>query len=640
MQRIADRILLASAVGGLLLIGAIRAFISSVYFQNLSSLGLNSTALFALLFLSPVVLLAPKIPARATLLGAALALALSRVAMNIFWGSTSYLLLGAVAVASGMIMLTLLAHQGRIARGTTGLRDVAFGLGLAFALDAALTYFGVSTDPSQRLAGIVVTIPAGIALVYALLTPWPAPRAWTAVAERKGALLAGAGIGAWIFLEHSVFASPHAMARWNDLPFAPLAFAMVLGAAIPSMLALIGRGPDWRWLTLLNTVLLVAVIDHTFVHSSLLPIWVLGAQAALVFDLWMLLRPASGGAVGHVALAFVIAGLVTLLLHFIAAFALNFGFVPLSGLWEGNENWLVPVAFLLVSLPALAIARREGIECGDVFSRATTLPLFGMAVALIVVGALAPSAAIPEPNADLRVMTLNVHQGFDNDGVIDADIFERILREENPDIVVLQESDTPRVTSANIDIVAVLVNRLGYHAAYGPPTSEESFGVSVLSRFPIQSHETIQLASKKDHRFVVEARLDVRGQNVTVYAVHLGLPANERQDQIAHILARVANQTGPVILAGDLNSCPFVICPDAEGGNDTVYQEVVARLNDTVATPQDPAYWTYEATNLTQRIDYVFANGVFNVIETRVIRSEAALAASDHLPVVATLRVG
>jgi endonuclease/exonuclease/phosphatase family metal-dependent hydrolase len=241
-------------------------------------------------------------------------------------------------------------------------------------------------------------------------------------------------------------------------------------------------------------------------------------------------------------------------------------------------------------------------------------------------------------------MTFNVHQGFDNAGVVDADAFERVLREEAPDVVVLQESDTLRVTSANLDVVAVLAARLGYHEAYGPPTREESFGVSVLSRHPIVSWQAVELPAKKDNRFLVQATLDVRGRNVTVLAVHLGLPQDEREAQIREVLARVASAPGPVVLAGDFNSCPFRVCPDYDGPNDTVYQETARVLRDGYlvaggADPDAPEAWTFDAASLTHRIDYVFVDSAWDVAAYRSVRTPAALAASDHVPVVAELRL-
>jgi endonuclease/exonuclease/phosphatase family metal-dependent hydrolase len=141
----------------------------------------------------------------------------------------------------------------------------------------------------------------------------------------------------------------------------------------------------------------------------------------------------------------------------------------------------------------------------------------------------------------------------------------------------------------------------------------------------------------------VEARLDVRGRDVWVYAVHLGLPAQDRMDQTGVLLARAATRDAPRVLAGDFNSCPTPTCPEFEGGPDDVYETVTRDHADTRVAAGLPANdadaLTYEATRPHERIDYVFATDDFDVLEQRTVRSEAALAASDHLPVVAVLRL-
>lgn len=644
-----DRPLLVGFLATFLLVGAMRAFFSSVYYDNLATLSINASIAYVLVALAPLVLFL-RVPPRIALLSSALALVGGRVAMALVWGSVAYLPLAALAFAGALVLLASLLHDARQTEGAAGPRALALGIALGFAFDAALTFVGTSVDLTQRAwPGLLLLAPVGGALLTLLWPPTARPRAWSAARRtRTSWALAGVGIGAWVFLEHSVFASPHALARWNALPVAPLAIGTMLGLALPALFAMRGESIDARWLTLLNLAALVAVLDHVFVHSPLLPLFLVLAQAALVLDLVALMQPASGGPLREAGGAMLVASGVAVVLHFLSAFALTFAYVPLGSIWKGAEKWLIPAAFLLASLPALSVARASTSPPAPVVSRRVVASLLVGLLLLSSVAIALPTASVVEPakGAAFRVMTFNLHQGFDNDGVVDAGVFEQALREESPDVVALQESDSPRITSGNIDIVAVLASKLGYHSVYGPATSAESFGVSVLSRYPILESTVLQLPSSKDNRYFIEAKLDVHGTAVWLYALHLGLPAQDREAEMAQVLSRAAAHAGQArILAGDLNSCPHVVCPDYDGRMDNVYDTVrSAGYADTYVAAtgkneSDPAAFTYEATNLTHRIDYVWVTPEFNVLDARSVRSEAALHGSDHVPVLVTLKL-
>jgi endonuclease/exonuclease/phosphatase family metal-dependent hydrolase len=263
------------------------------------------------------------------------------------------------------------------------------------------------------------------------------------------------------------------------------------------------------------------------------------------------------------------------------------------------------------------------------------------------VAAATPGTAVVEPtDRDIRVISFNVHQGFANDGVVDPDAFFIVLQEEDPDIVLLQESDTPRFTSGNLDIATYLSERLGYHLIYGQPTREQAFGGAILSRYPVLGSHVYPLPSGSDDRFFTEARLDIRGTPVWVYAVHFTLPREDRLAETQVLLAQAATRTGPGIIGGDFNSCPSMLCPDEENKGDApddVYLQMTAKYRDPSQVlgrdANDTAAFTYDATAPDQRIDYLFVTSDIEVISADTVKTPAARRASDHLPVRADLRI-
>ena len=629
-QLAADRVALAALLATLLFAGALRAFLSGVYYQNLATLQLNASALYALLLLAPLLFLVPAVRRRpqALLVAATLALVVGRALLVATRGSALHTPLAGVTAGSWLLLVGALVS---FLRGTA-LAHAGTGIALGWALDAALLWYGDSSDPLATARGLFVVVPAGILL--ALLVPGLAGARTEAEDEARTPWLAGAAFGAWLFLAFTLAANPYGMARWNGVEPALVAGASVLGLLAGALAGLRWRAPWWAWL-----LALVALVDHLWLHvlPPLAALLLASAVAHAAPRLLAALATRRGG------LALVAGGAMALALHFAYAFTFLFDYVPFGAAWEGQAPtvYLAAAALLAAALlraPVVAPERR----------RARRLAPLAAAALLVGLAAVAtPGSAILAPPSDgtLRLLAFNVHQGFSNDGVVDPEAFVAVIQEARADVVVLQESDTPRFTSANLDAAGYLAERMGYHLAYGQPTRAQAFGGAILSRHPIAEWQARELPSASDDRWYTEARLDVGGRPVWVYAVHLALPHEDRMAQTSAILAQAATRDAPRILAGDFNSCPEPVCADyAPGVPDDVYARITASYQDAwrVANPGAPEElgYTYEARAPEVRIDHVFVSDGIEVRGATVHRSEAALAASDHLPVLAVLAVG
>jgi endonuclease/exonuclease/phosphatase family metal-dependent hydrolase len=332
-----------------------------------------------------------------------------------------------------------------------------------------------------------------------------------------------------------------------------------------------------------------------------------------------------------------------MLLHFLLIFAFAFAYVPFSGAWHGLERFLPAAAVLLAAAAALRAA--------PAVARRGWLPRRAGAALLVVLllAATAPLARPAEPVATvagptLRVMTFNLHQAFDNDGALDPEAFVRIVRDADPDVAILQEYDATRLSSGGIDLLRILSERLGYHSYHGPPTSAEGFSGAVLSRLPIAEARWITAPTTSDNRYFTESRLDFGGRAVWLYGVHFGLPADDREMQARALLAAAGARSGPRLLVGDFNSCPTTLCADYTKRHDDVYATLAgAGWRDAwVASghdANDTAGFTYAAFDPTERIDQVWVSPEWTVLSETVARTPDAVAASDHSPVLAELRL-
>lgn len=627
----ADRLALLLALSTLLFVGALRAFLAAVYYDNLVALELGPSALWSLALLAPVILLLPPV-ARATrtlLVGGALALALSRALLAPTRGTELHLPLAGIGVAAWMLMLGAIVPLLR----SSHLAPAAAGIAAGWALDVALVWWGDSADPTQTIRGLALVAPVGALCAW---TAWSLARGEHRADPRPGGWLAAIALGVWLFLENTLAGNAYGAARWNGLAPSATALASVVGLLVGALLVV--RVDAWSRgaLAALHFPALLALIDHAFLHSAAFPLLLAALQVALVVDLALLLPRASPRAL-------VLTGLVALALHFVYAFTFLFAFVPLGDVWEGQAPTLYLVAGLVLAV--LALARAAQWRAVDASARRPFTALVVVPALIALVAAALPGAPVPEPADELRVASFNVHQGFSNGGYVDPEAYVRVLDELDADIVVLQEADSPRFTSGNVDMGTYLAEKAGYEHVYGQPTRAQAFGGAILTRYPVREWHAYQLPSTSDNRWYTEARLDVGGRDVWLYAVHFALPHEGRIPQADAVLAQAATRSGPKLLVGDLNSCPNGLCPDYEEGvPDDVYAKVSASFQDAWVAGggarDDPAAFTYAADGTIERIDYVFASSELRVASAEAVSTPSTRAASDHLPVLAVLALG
>lgn len=167
---------------------------------------------------------------------------------------------------------------------------------------------------------------------------------------------------------------------------------------------------------------------------------------------------------------------------------------------------------------------------------------------------------ITERPTTLTIMQYNLQQGVvGNNGTVSRVVDDqlRVIRSVNPDIIGFEECDSTRVFFNNLDIVRYFANKLQYHSFYGPKTTSGTFGVCVLSRFPISDPVVIYTYSDKDEVATVRATIDVPNYaNLTVFVNHPYGSNAAMLAQTKDVMSRVEkllNTTEKVISIGDFN---------------------------------------------------------------------------------------
>ena len=110
----------------------------------------------------------------------------------------------------------------------------------------------------------------------------------------------------------------------------------------------------------------------------------------------------------------------------------------------------------------------------------------------------------------VRVMSYNLHQGFDVHGSHGLENIAKVIQAEDPDIIALQEVSRGWVVNGSVDMLVWLSQRLEMDYVWGP-AADPVWGNAVLSRLPIISSQNHRMPNNDTVR-LDRAYLDSGGR--------------------------------------------------------------------------------------------------------------------------------
>ncbi|MCB8965824.1 MAG: endonuclease/exonuclease/phosphatase family protein [Ardenticatenaceae bacterium] len=293
-----------------------------------------------------------------------------------------------------------------------------------------------------------------------------------------------------------------------------------------------------------------------------------------------------------------------------------------------SRDILPLVAFLLLLTTALPRLRRPATQETAVWR----LWASAFVVLLIFPLVLWQSYQTPTDTAvngrALRVMTYNLHNGFDPEGDLDLETLARTIELAQVDVVGLQEVSRGWLINGSVDMLTWLARRLDMNYVFAP-TAGPLWGNALLTRLPILGSETVPLPPDDLllARGVLAVTVDTgEGTTLTVLTTHyhhLLADSDIRVQQSAAILAQWPAATRTVLL-GDMNSTP----ESAE-----MMRLQASGWQDALAVHGVTASFTYPSTGPTRQIDYIWVSPDLLVGETAVLPDTG----SDHLPIVTSI---
>jgi endonuclease/exonuclease/phosphatase family metal-dependent hydrolase len=235
--------------------------------------------------------------------------------------------------------------------------------------------------------------------------------------------------------------------------------------------------------------------------------------------------------------------------------------------------------------------------------------------------------------AAVRIATYNVHRARGLDGRTRPDRIAAVLRSIDADVVALQEvvGAGPRGGGHAEEIGAAL--GMGWVMAPARQLRGHQFGNAVLSRFPITQHLEHDLSWKTcEPRRLQRVDVSADGCMLHVYNVHLGTAVFERRHQASRLAAIVTDRHvgGAKIVLGDFN----------EWMRGLATRMLSERLNSVDLRDYLRRRRTYPGVFPLLHLDHIYYSGRVAVVGVELVRTRLALVASDHLPLVANVRVG
>lgn len=598
-----------AVIGLLFLIADVRTFTSTFqltfFGQSNTTLAVMATAVFATSFLSPLVgwRLGPK---RSVGLSAAM-LGIATVIATASPNNFADLALTVAGIAGGLWWIGLL-HASRPPDRPSPL---AIALPIAFSADLVVraafrTIPPVDLNPALAaplvLVAALVFLAAGVAAMGGART-WTRPDARGALALIAVPALflvaeTGATNGAQIALASDLGLGPEPP-RATQLGMVLVGLGLAAGSlaisrqyprGVAAAIAL-GAGAALLWyvhapvVSLVGGLVLAAGLFMAAATIPASPLKVAGSPAIVTLALAMGWLVFVGTAFGFYAFwAYPPAVYAATALVAIGALLVSGGGLPA---WRALPIALVPI---VVGVPLIALLLTPRVE----FSA-------------------------QETPRTLRVMTYNIHQGFNAGQIPSLDRIAEVISRAGPDVVLLQEVVRGWMIDEQHDSLSVLAERLGMPYVFGPNIGD-LYGNAILSRFPMTEVKRVRFAVQPSLSHQPRGAIGVRIGGFLIVSTHLDEVAESssiRQEQVRTIL-REWDGEKVAIIGGDMNAEPDAL--EMSLFSEAGYGDLAEPVGPTTTLDQ-PA----------RRIDYIWGVGVIAQGPPLKIGSAGA---SDHLALV------
>ncbi|WP_242205967.1 endonuclease/exonuclease/phosphatase family protein [Aestuariivivens insulae] len=252
---------------------------------------------------------------------------------------------------------------------------------------------------------------------------------------------------------------------------------------------------------------------------------------------------------------------------------------------------------------------------------------------LLMLSMTVKAQTVVDSSKVVRVLTFNIYHGetVNAEKRFDLDLLAKVINDENPDLVALQEVDFKTNRVLGMDLVTELGQRTKMQAIFGKAMTFDGgeYGEGVLSKFSFLSTKNQALSARegKEPRAALGVEVVIKsGDTIRFVGTHLDHTKDEtdRINQANQLNDLFTNDDRPIILAGDLNATP---------------ESETMGILFKFWTPSLPDFQpTIPSDNPKAKIDYVLYKpaNAWRVLDTKIICNDKA---TDHCVVLSVLEL-
>ncbi len=644
-------------------------FIEAIYSYCLLTTGLNETVAAVLLLLSPLLLIffGRKVSPVFILFLAELVIGL-RLAETMAGQQYKMILSG---LGAGCFMLFFPAFLNNVRNSGHNLKGLSIGVGSILSvlflilLKSINSSLDATTSSEIYWAGwVLAAIAALIAPVVIFSSSQDAPHSTSRQSifiKNPGApsvFLPAWGIVSVLMLFYFVFGSPTVLARWSGGDYVLIIAVQLIVTALFGIYVLIKSKSEtgigvprlFVWNLLFITLLTVFIyrLQVSFPESSFeYPVF---ADSTELFDrilqfLVILLYPVlfinlgvfsqqmikTDSSILRFGIGFFFAAFFMLIMIFAQIFTTVYDYIPVIGPFFRDKFWLVHLFLGIGILYPMLWLKADNIRERNInFSHRDKVLLSSLLIGLSVVTMVGVRLTRFIPDHELagntlKVMTFNIQQGYNERGEKNYLGQINAIKQLDPDIIGLQETDSVRIAGGNSDVIRFYANKLNMYAYNGPSPVTGTFGIALLSKSPIINPQTFFMYSVGEQTATIKAQIERGGTRFNVYVTHLGNDGDMVQQEA--ILDNAKTEEN-VILMGDFNFKPDTpqYRKTIQQLSDSWLQKWPSGIDDKGVNPESAGYG---------RIDHIFISNDLRIKDSRFILSDQ----SDHPALITELRL-